>query len=86
MYRILIEKKAEKFLSKQDSKNYQRLSNSIRKLADFRQIKNLDIKYLKGKFKNMLRLRVGTRRILFTINETRKEIRIWLIEDRGNIY
>ena len=86
MYKILIEKKATKFLSKLDSKSYRIISDAIRKLSDLRQTKNLDIKPLKGKFKNMFRLRVGSRRILFTINETEKEIKIWVVEDRGDVY
>lgn len=86
MYKILIEKKAAKFLSKLNPKSYRFISNSIKKLVFFHETTNLDIKSLKGKFKNMMRLRVGSRRILFTINEARKEIKIWLIENRGDIY
>ena len=86
MYKILIEKKATKFLSRLNSKSYRIISNSILQLAHFRQITNLDIKPLKGKFRNMLRFRVGSRRVLFTVEEKQKEIKIWIIEDRGDIY
>lgn len=86
MYKILLEKKAAKFLSKLDSKSYRLASNAIQKLSAFREAKNLDIKHLKGKFKHMMRLRVGSRRVLFTLDERRKEIRIWIIEDRGDVY
>lgn len=86
MYKILIEKKAAKLLSKLDSKTYRIVSNAIKKLSHFHEAKNLDIKPLKGKFENMVRLRVGSRRVLFTVNELKKEIKIWIIENRGDIY
>lgn len=86
MYKLLIEKKAAKFLSKLDAKSYRIISNSIKKLAALHQATNLDIKRLKGKFNNMMRLRVGSRRVLFTVDDLNKEIKIWIIEDRGDIY
>jgi len=86
MYKILIEKKATKFLSKLDLKGYRIISGAIKKLSCFHQTKNLDIKLLKGKFRNMFRLRIGSRRILFTADETKKEIKVWVVEDRGDIY
>ena len=86
MYRILIGKKAVKFLSKLDPKSYRIISKAIYKLSYLHEEKNLDIKSLKGKFKNMMRLRVGSRRILFTEDIIKKEIKIWIIEDRGDIY
>jgi len=86
MYKILIGKKASKFLSKLDLKSYRIISNAIKKLSNFHSEKNLDIKSLKGKYENMTRLRIGSRRILFTVDEINKEINIWIIEDRGDIY
>ena len=86
MYKILIEKKAAKLLSKSDSKTYRIVSGAIKKLSDLHEAKNVDIKPLKGKFKNMVRLRVGSRRVLFTVDELKKEIKIWIIENRGDIY
>lgn len=86
MYKILLEKKATSFLSKLNAKSYRIISASLNKLSFFRQVKNLDVKPLKGKYKNMYRLRVGSRRVLFTLEEVKKEIKIWIIEDRGDIY
>ncbi|KKT74120.1 MAG: hypothetical protein UW86_C0014G0005 [Microgenomates group bacterium GW2011_GWA1_Microgenomates_45_10] len=86
MYKLLIERKAVKFLSKLDAKSYRIISNAINKLAYFGDLKNLDIKHLKGKFTGMMRLRIGSRRVLFTVDQIRKEIKIWIIEDRGDIY
>ncbi len=86
MYRILVEKQATKFLSRLDAKSYRLLSTAIKKLSVFREIKNLDIKPLRGKFAGMMRLRIGSRRVLFTVNHPKKEIRLWRIEDRGDVY
>jgi len=86
MYRVLIEKKAVKFLSKLNPKSYRIVSNAIKKLSYLYEAKNLDIKLLKGKYKDMMRLRVGSRRVLFTVDGIKKEIEIWLIDDRGDIY
>ena len=86
MYKISIEKKAIKFLSKLDAKSYRIASNAIKKLSSLHELTNLDIKPLKGKFSNMFRFRIGSRRVLFTVDEIQKEIKIWIIEDRGDIY
>lgn len=86
MYTILLEKKVVKFLSKLDNKSYKIISNAIQKLAYFRELPNLDVKMLKGGYVNMRRMRIGSKRILFTINEEQKKIKIWIIEDRGDVY
>lgn len=86
MYKIVLHRKASKFLERLDAKNYQLVSDKIRQLSNFREVKNLDAKPLKGEFTGMFRLRVGQRRILFTVDEVNKEIKIWVIEDRGDAY
>ena len=86
MYKVLIGKKAVKFLVKLNVKSYRIISDAINKLASFREVKNLDVKPLKGKYAGMWRLRIGSRRVLFTVNEVNKEIKIWIIEDRGDVY
>ncbi len=86
MYKIFVEKKVEKFLSKLDPKSYKIISNAIQKLSYFRELPNLDIKRLKGRFDNMMRMRIASKRILFTVDELQKSIKIWIIEDRGDVY
>lgn len=86
MYKVLIGKKATKFLAKLDVKSYRIISDAINKLVGFREAKNLDVKPLKRKFDSMWRLRTGTRRILFTVNDEIKEIKIWIVGDRGDVY
>ncbi len=86
VYKILIGRKASKFLARLDAKSYRIISDAINKLVNFREVKNLDLKPLKGKYAGMWRLRTGSRRVLFTVDDEIKEIKIWLIEDRGDIY
>lgn len=78
-YKIIIQKSAEKFLKKQDRKTQERLLNTIYKLPE-----GTDIKKLQGH--NMYRMRVGTIRILYTIDDVIKIISVEDINNRGDIY
>lgn len=78
-YRIIIEKRAEKFIRKQEKKEQERLLNAISKLPD-----GTDIKKLKGS--ELFRVRVGNYRILYTIDEGIKVITIENIDNRGDVY
>ena len=86
MYTISVEKKAAKVLSKLDAKTYRIISKAILKLEEFNLQKNLDIKMLKGKYVGMYRLRIGSRRVFFTVDERGSKLKIWLIENRGEAY
>jgi len=33
-----------------------------------------------------MRMRIASKRILFTVDELQKSIKIWIIEDRGDVY
>jgi|GEM_PF-6324702 len=67
-------------------KGYRILRETILKLIKFKEIRNLDLKLLEGRYAQMWRLRVGSRRISFTIEEQNKIIKIWDISERGNLY
>jgi len=81
-FKVLIEKKALKFLIKLDVKNRERLKKAMEKLDD-PFINRLDVKKLKG-YKNIFRLRVGDYRVLFEID--RDVVRIFDIFHRGAGY
>lgn len=78
-YRIIIEKRAEKFIRKQEKKEQERLLNAISKLPE-----GTDIKKLKGS--ELFRVRVGNYRVLYTIDEGIKVITIENIDNRGDVY
>ena len=78
-YRVIIEKKAEKFIRKQGKKDQERLLKAVYKLPE-----GTDMKKLKGS--EMFRLRVGNYRILYAINDGIKVITVENIDNRGDVY
>jgi len=78
IYEIIIEKKAKKFLKKQDIATQRRI------IAAIRDLPLGDVKKLKGSSSVTYRLRVGSFRILFQKNES--ELIIIDINNRGQVY
>lgn len=79
-YRIILQKAAEKFLRKQDLKTQERLLLAINCLPD-----GTDIKKLRGGC-DLYRLRVGSMRVLYSIDEAIRIISIEDIKNRGDAY
>jgi mRNA interferase RelE/StbE len=79
MYRIEITKKALKFIDKQDKSKREMLIRAISKLPCG------DIKPLKG-HDGLYRLRVGTYRIIYTIDNGKLIICVIDAGNRGQIY
>jgi mRNA interferase RelE/StbE len=46
----------------------------------------LDIKKMKGDWKGFYRLRIGKNRVIFTVDFNSKDITVYAIGARGNIY
>ena len=85
-YQVLIEKRPAKYLSKLPKKRYEKISDLIRQLKDFPRVQ-VNIFPIKGAFeKNSYRLRVGDWRVLFTVYDQQKVIKIWKIDTRGDVY
>jgi len=78
-YDIIIEKTALKFISKQPPKEKKRLMQAIRHLPDG------DIIKMSGKY-NLYRLRVGSYRIIYSIEEDALIIRVIEAGNRGDVY
>ena len=79
IYKINFEKAAQKFLDKQSKPQRLRLYKAIYKLPD-----GTDIKKLKGQ--EFYRLRVGSYRVLYTIDTRSKVVTIENIDNRGDVY
>ena len=77
-YKIIIEKKALKFLRGQSRSTQDRLLNAIYKLPDG------DVKKMKNS--NKYRLRVGDYRVIFSRDDVVKIIDVENIGNRGQIY
>ena len=79
-YRIVIEKPAMKFLQKQPQAQRERLLRAIKGLPD-----NGDIKPMSG-HENLYRLRVGSFRVIYTIEGDLLIVRVLTIGNRGDVY
>ena len=76
-YEIVIDRAALKFISKQPEKL--RILKSIYRLPDG------DILKMSGRY-NLFRLRVGDYRVIYSIDENKKVIRIIEVGNRGDVY
>lgn len=80
MYKIIIKKKAKKFIDKLPKNERLRIAKAIEALPD-----GEDIKKLKG-YTNLLRLRVGDYRIIYTVNHGELVVIVIDAGNRGQIY
>lgn len=79
-YRIEIDKRAVKFISKQPKPQRERILKAIYKLPA-----EGDIKAMQG-YNGYFRLRVGDYRIIYTVNDDVLLVRVVEIGNRGDIY
>jgi mRNA interferase RelE/StbE len=79
-YRIIIEKRAEKFIRKQTHDNQVRLLTAIYKLPQ-----EGDIRPLEGSTENF-RLRVGGFRVIYAIEHDTITVRVLDAGNRGQVY
>lgn len=79
-YQIVIDKPALKFLQKQSPDQRERLLKAIYKLPELG-----DIKPMSG-HENLYRLRVGTYRVIYTIENNILSVRVLTIGNRGDVY
>ena len=80
MYNIIIKKKAKKFIDKLPQNDKKRIFNAIESLPD-----GEDIKKLKG-HDELLRLRVGSYRIIYTVDHGKLTVYVIDAGNRGEIY
>ena len=80
MYNIIIKKKAKKFIDKLPQNDKMRIVKAIESLPD-----GEDIKKLKG-HDELLRLRVGSYRIIYTVDHGKLTVYVIDAGNRGEIY
>lgn len=80
MYQIIIKKKAKKFIDKLPVNERKRIVYAIEQLPN-----GEDIKKLRG-HDNLLRLRVGEYRIIYTVDNGKLIIFVVDVGNRGEIY
>lgn len=80
MYQIVISKKAKKFIDKLPKNEKSRVVSAIERLPN-----GEDIKKLKG-HDDLLRLRVGNYRIVYTVDNGKLIVYVVDADKRGDIY
>lgn len=83
IYRLTLSCDSLKFIAKQERATQERIRRALTGLVVRPPIG--DIKPLKGQGK-LMRLRVGTCRVIFEINQTEQIIYILTIDNRGDVY
>ncbi len=79
-YKIEIDKKAVKFISKQPKPQRERILAAIGKLPT-----DGDIKQMKG-YEKYYRLRIGDYRIIYTADDTVLIVHVVAVGNRGDVY
>lgn len=85
MYKIELSRKAAKFYQNADSITVKRLNFAFSKLSE-NSFSHYNIKRLSGELDGSLRLRVGSMRIVYSVDEISKIVYIEVIGFRGNVY
>ena len=80
MYQILIKKRAKKFIDRLPLNEKRHIVSAIERLPD-----GEDIKHIKG-HSDLLRLRVGDYRIIYTVDNNRLIVCVIDAGNRGQIY
>ena len=78
-YRIVIERPALKFLMKQPQEQRERILKAIKGLPDVG-----DIKPMSGQ-KGLFRLRVGSYRVIYTVENDLLIVRVMTVGNRGDV-
>ncbi|AQT86967.1 hypothetical protein ERICIV_04569 (plasmid) [Paenibacillus larvae subsp. larvae] len=82
-YQLTLSRDAVKFVAKQERRIQERIRKSLTGLVIRPPVG--DIKPLKGRGK-LLRLRVGTYRVIFEVNHMEQMVYILTIDNRGDVY
>ena len=83
-YDIFISKSAANYIRKADRRTQERISNAIERIRKS-PLKGLNIRPMIGS-KGDYRYRLGSLRIVYTVNISKKGIYIFSIGPRGDIY
>ena len=84
-YEIELSRSAQKYLSKLDMRTRSRIFKHLKILSDNPRSPELDIKRFQGS-PNLYRLRVGTFRVLYNIQDNILLVNVIKIGSRGDVY
>ncbi|MEA5571573.1 type II toxin-antitoxin system RelE/ParE family toxin [Calothrix sp. UHCC 0171] len=89
---IRFRKKAIKFLEKANPEDVENIREQINQIAIAVEelgvipFTELDIKKMKGDWEGFYRLRVGKNRVIFTLDSDSRDIEVYVIGARGDVY
>lgn len=83
-YTILLNKKIKKFIENVEEKEKKRLQLKLQYLSENPAPK--DSKKIKGRYRNLFRVRAGNLRILYFIDYNAQEIIVVKIDKRSKVY
>jgi mRNA interferase RelE/StbE len=87
-YKYIISKRAKKKINNLNNNLKNKITDRIINISNFLNGKDpdIDIKQLKGKWKDFYRLRLGKIRVIFKVELDVNTIKIYDIGSRGDIY
>ena len=86
-WRVELSKDTLKYLKKLDKSTSQRILDGLEKLGKTENpLLYKDVSPLAGKLKGFYRVRVGTFRMIFELDNIKKRIGVHIIAPRGNAY
>jgi mRNA interferase RelE/StbE len=89
---IKFRKKAIKFLEKASPENVENIREQIKQIAlaleeqGIIPFTELDIKKMKGDWEGFYRVRIGKNRLIFKVDISSRDIEIYAIGARGDVY
>ncbi|PAX59824.1 type II toxin-antitoxin system RelE family toxin [Brunnivagina elsteri] len=89
---IRFRKKAIKFLEKANPEDVENIREQINQIAIAVEelgvipFTELDIKKMKGDWEGFYRLRIGKNRVIFTLDSDSRDIEVYVIGARGDVY
>jgi len=80
-YRVLLHPKADRYLNKVDLHLRRRIRDSLRELEEFPLERGERLKY-----SSFWRLRVGDHRVIYEVNDEKREVIVLFIGHRSDVY
>lgn len=85
IYKVIIHKRAVRYLKRLSESQRQRIKQSLRELEDG-ITDRVDIKAMAGQWKGYYRMRIGDSRVIFCIDKKLRTIYVDHIGARGDVY
>lgn len=85
MFKIIVHKRALKYLSKLTSSKKTKIKKLLTELID-NPIQREDVKPMLGEWKGYYRIRIGNVRLIFWVDQDKKIIYVDHVGSRGDVY